>query len=73
LVDTTPPRIRLVSRSRAQFRTNEPATVTATWGTRRLTKHVRAGYFSLPSLRGARHFSLTATDALGNKTRPLRL
>jgi hypothetical protein len=73
VVDTTPPRLRLVSRSRAQFWTNEPAKVTATWGTRRLTKHVRAGYFSLPPLRGARHFSLTATDALGNKTRPLRL
>ena len=55
-----------------QFWTNEPATVTASWGARRLTKHVRAGYFSLPSLRGARHFSVTAIDALGNKTVPLR-
>ena len=72
VVDTTPPRLRLVSRSRAQFWTNEPATVTATWGTRRLTKRVRAGYFSLPALRAARHFSVTATDALGNKTPTLR-
>jgi len=72
VVDTTPPRLRLVSRSRMQFWTNEPATVTASWGARRLTKHVRAGYFSLPSVRGARHFSVTAIDALGNKTVPLR-
>jgi len=72
VVDTTPPRLRLVSRARAQFWTNEPALVTAAWGTRRLTKHVRAGSFSLPSLRGARHFSVTATDAVGNKTPALR-
>jgi hypothetical protein len=68
VVDTTPPRLRLVSRSRLQFWTNEPATVTAAWGTRRLTKRVKAGYFTLPSLRGAAHFSVTATDAVGNKT-----
>ena len=72
VVDTTPPRLRLVSRARAQFWTSEPALVTATWGTRRLTKHVRAGSFSLPSLRGARHFSVTAADAVGNKTPALR-
>ena len=72
VVDTTPPHLRLVSRSRPQFWTNEPALVTASWGARRLTKHVRAGYFSLPSLRGARHFSVTATDAVGNKSPPLR-
>ena len=72
VVDTKPPRLRLVSRSRLQFWTNEPAAVTVSWGTRRLTKHVRAGYFGLPFLRGARHFTLTATDAVGNKTPPLR-
>jgi N-acetylmuramoyl-L-alanine amidase/FlgD Ig-like domain len=73
VIDTTPPRMRLVSRSRLLFWTNEPAAVTVTWGTRRLTKHVRAGYFGLPFLRGARHFILTAKDALGNKTQPLRV
>jgi hypothetical protein len=72
VVDTTPPRLRLVSRSRLRFWTSEPATVTATWGARRLTKRVKAGYFSLPSMRGARHFSVTATDAVGNKSTPLR-
>jgi hypothetical protein len=72
VVDTTPPRLRLVSRARMQFWTNEPATVTATWGTRRLTKRIKAGYFSLPSMRGAKHFSVTATDAVGNKASPLR-
>jgi hypothetical protein len=73
VVDTTPPRLRLVSRSRLRFWTNEPATVTAAWGSRRLTKRVRAGYFILLPLRGARHFTVTATDAVGNKGPPLRL
>jgi hypothetical protein len=72
VVDTTAPRLRLVSRARMQFRANEPATLTATWGTRRLTKRVKAGYFSVPSMRGAKHFSVTATDAVGNKTPALR-
>jgi hypothetical protein len=72
VVDTTAPRLRLVSRSRLQFWTNEPATITASFGTRRATKHVRAGYFSVPFLRGARHFTLVATDAVGNKSLALR-
>jgi hypothetical protein len=67
VVDTTPPRLRLVSRSRLRFWTNEPATITASWATRRLTKGVRAGYFTLPFLRGARHFTVSATDAVGNR------
>jgi flagellar hook assembly protein FlgD len=66
VVDTTPPRLRLVSRSRLQFWTNEPATVTASFGSRRVSRRVRAGYFTLPFLRGARHFTVTATDAVGN-------
>jgi len=73
VVDTTPPRLRIVSRARLRFWTNEPATVTASWGARRVTKRVRAGYFRLPVLRGARHFTLTATDAVGNKAAPLRV
>jgi hypothetical protein len=28
---------------------------------------VRAGYFTLAILRGARHFTVVATDAVGNK------
>jgi flagellar hook assembly protein FlgD len=66
VVDTAPPRLRLVSRSRLRFSTNEPATVTATFGSRRVVRRVRAGYFTFPFLRGARHFTLTATDAVGN-------
>jgi flagellar hook assembly protein FlgD len=73
VVDTKPPRLRLVSRSRLQFWTNEPSTLTVSWGTRRLTKRVGAGYFKLPFLRGARHFSVTAVDAAGNKSAPLRV
>jgi hypothetical protein len=72
VVDTTPPRLRLASRARLRFWTNEPATVTAAWGSRRLTRRVRAGYFTLAPLRGARHFTVTATDAVGNKGPPLR-
>jgi hypothetical protein len=71
-VDTTPPRLRLVSRARAQFWTNEPATVTATFSGRRLSKRVRAGYFSVPVLRRAKRFTVLATDALGNKSVALR-
>src|SRR5881392_990095 len=68
VVDTKPPRLRLVSRSRLRFWTNEPAAVTVTFGSRRAAKRVRAGYFTLPVLRGARHFTVVATDAVGNKT-----
>jgi hypothetical protein len=71
-VDTSPPRLRLVSRARAQFWTNEPATVTATYSGRRLSKRVRAGYFSVPVLRRAKHFTVLATDALGNRSVALR-
>jgi hypothetical protein len=67
VLDTTPPRVRLVSRARLRFWTNEPAVVAVTFGSRRAAKHVRAGYFTLPVLRGARHFTLVATDAVGNK------
>ncbi|HKA26961.1 MAG TPA: N-acetylmuramoyl-L-alanine amidase [Gaiellaceae bacterium] len=66
VVDTRPPRLRLASRSRLRFWTNEPATVTASFGSRRVVRRVRAGYFTLPFLRGARHFTLTATDSVGN-------
>jgi hypothetical protein len=72
IVDTTPPRLRLVSRSRLRFWASEPATVTASFGSRRVAKRVRAGYFSFPALRAARHFTLVAADAAGNKGRPLR-
>jgi hypothetical protein len=37
-----------------------------------VTKRVKAGYFSVPSMRGAKHFSVVATDAVGNKTPALR-
>jgi hypothetical protein len=72
VVDTKPPRLRLVSRTRLQFWTNEAATVRASVGAPRVTKRVRPGYFSIPALRGARHFTVIATDAVGNKAPPLR-
>jgi len=72
VVDTTAPRLRLVSRPRMQFWTNEPATLTATWGTRRVTKRVKAGYFQRALHARREHFSVTATDAVGNKTPALR-
>ena len=72
VVDTTPPRLRLVARSRGKFWISERATVSASFGGRRVTRRVRAGYFTIPALRVARHFTLVATDAVGNKSRPLR-
>ena len=71
-VDTTAPRLRLASRSRLQFWISERATVTASFGARRVSKSVRRGYFSFPAFRGARHFSLTARDPAANVSRPLR-
>jgi hypothetical protein len=71
VVDTTPPRLRLVSKARLQFWTNEASTVTVTFGGRRLAKRVGAGYFSFPLLRRSKHFSVVATDAAGNKSKPL--
>jgi flagellar hook assembly protein FlgD len=71
-VDTTAPRLRLASRKRMQFWVGEPATVTATFGTRRVVRSVRRGYFSYPAFRRARRFALVATDAAGNESRPLR-
>jgi hypothetical protein len=72
VVDTTAPRLRLVSRARARFWISEQATVTASFGGRRVRKRVRAGYFSIPALRTARHFTLVAADLVANKSRPLR-
>ena len=71
-VDRTPPRLRLVSRARMQFWSSEPATISASFDGRRVSKHVRRGYFSFPLMRGARHFALVGTDAVGNTSRPLR-
>jgi hypothetical protein len=72
VVDTTPPRLRLVSRSSSRFWISEPGLITATFAGRRVAKSVRAGYFVFPALRGARHFTLIATDRAGNKSSPLR-
>jgi hypothetical protein len=71
-VDTTPPRLRLVSLRRLQFWISEPGTVSARFGARVVSRNVRRGYFSFPAFRGARHFTLTATDPLGNAGRALR-
>jgi flagellar hook assembly protein FlgD len=71
-VDTTPPRLRLVSRAKLRFWVSEAGKVTALFGGRRVVKSVARGFFGLPLLRGARHFSLIATDLLGNKSLVLR-
>ena len=59
-----------LSRAKLRFRSSEAATVSAYFDGRRVIKRVRAGTFGFPRIR-ARHFSLTAADALGNKSRPL--
>jgi hypothetical protein len=71
-VDTTPPRLRLVSLQRMQFWISEPARVGARFGASSVSRNVRRGYFSFPGFRRARHFVLTATDPLGNVSRALR-
>jgi flagellar hook assembly protein FlgD len=68
-VDTTPPRLRLVSRARGQFWIAEPAKLTAVYKGRRVTKTVRRGYFTIPALRAKHGFTLTATDGVGNTSR----
>ncbi|MDQ2984627.1 MAG: N-acetylmuramoyl-L-alanine amidase [Actinomycetota bacterium] len=68
LVDTTAPKIRLVSRPKLLFRSSEPALIVARVSGRTITKHVGRGLFRLPG-RGARHLSLVATDAVGNRSR----
>ena len=67
VVDTAPPRVRLVSRSKLRFWSSEPATVTARFDGHRVVKRVRRGVFGFPLWRRARHFRLTATDAAGNE------
>jgi hypothetical protein len=71
-VDATPPRLRLVSLRRMQFWISEPATVSARIGDAVLSRNVRRGFFSFPAFRGARHFTLSAVDRLGNSGRSLR-
>jgi N-acetylmuramoyl-L-alanine amidase len=72
-VDTTAPRVRLVSLRRMQFWISEAATVTASFGRRRVSKAVKPGYFSFPLFRGrVAHFGLTATDRVGNRSARLR-
>jgi flagellar hook assembly protein FlgD len=71
-VDTTPPRLRLVSRARMQFWLSEAATVTARVRGRRIVRRFRRGYFSIPAFRSRRGFVVVATDAVGNVSRPLR-
>jgi hypothetical protein len=71
-VDTTAPKLRLASRARLQFWISERATVSAVFGGRRVSRNVRRGYFSFPAFRKSRHFTISATDPVGNAGRPLR-
>jgi N-acetylmuramoyl-L-alanine amidase len=71
-LDTTAPRLRLVSLRRMQFWISEGGRVSARIGGAVLSRNVRRGYFSFPAFRHTRHFTLGATDALGNVGRPLR-
>jgi flagellar hook assembly protein FlgD len=71
-VDTTPPRLRLASLARMQFWISEPATFSARFGARTVSRNVRRGYFSFPAFRRAKHFTVRAADPLGNASRVLR-
>jgi hypothetical protein len=73
-VDTTPPRLRLLSRSLPQFSINEPATITAVFDDSRtvVRRRLVPGRFTIPSGGPFSRFRVTARDFAGTETRPLQ-
>jgi hypothetical protein len=73
-VDTTPPRLRLLSRSLPQFSIDEPATITAVFDDSRtvVRRRLVPGRFTIPSGGPFSRFRVTARDFAGNETRPLQ-
>jgi hypothetical protein len=69
-VDTTPPRVTVLSYANMRFRLSEPVTLTLVVGTQRYTRHVRkpaTTQFWLKVKPAA--YTLLAVDAAGNVTR----
>jgi N-acetylmuramoyl-L-alanine amidase/FlgD Ig-like domain len=73
-VDTTPPRLRLLSRLIPQFSIDEPATITAVFDDSRtvVRRRLVPGRFTIPSGGPFSRFRVTARDFAGNETRPLQ-
>jgi hypothetical protein len=69
-IDTTPPRLRLLSLRKLLFWISEPATVTVELDGKKLTKTVFRGRFRLPPRRFER-LSAVAVDRAGNQSRRL--
>jgi len=65
-VDTTKPRLRLVSAAARRFSVNEAVTVVGTIGGARIEAKVGPGRFTLPAPAG--RIAITAWDAAGNRT-----
>ena len=73
-VDTTPPRLRLVSGQLLRFSINEPGTITVVLdGTRTVVyRRLIPGRFTIASGGPFTRFRATARDFAGNETRPLQ-
>ncbi len=70
-IDTTPPRLRVISFRRLRFTVNETAVIQLTVNGRRIVRTVRAGAFSF-HFAGVRTVRISARDAAGNVSRTLR-
>jgi hypothetical protein len=73
-VDTTPPRLRLVSGQLLRFSINEPGTITVVLDGTRTVVHRRLipGRFTIPSGGPFTRFRATARDFAGNETPPIQ-
>jgi len=70
-VDTTPPRISLVSLRPLRLRLSEAAELALTVNGRRLAGQNAAGVIRISGVRAARTVRAVATDSAGNRSRPL--
>jgi N-acetylmuramoyl-L-alanine amidase/FlgD Ig-like domain len=72
-VDTTPPRLRVLSGPQLRFSINEPGFVTVVLDDSRTLVHRRLipGRFTIPGGGSFTRFRATARDFVGNETRPL--
>jgi hypothetical protein len=72
VIDTTPPRLRLVSLRRLSFRVSEPATLTLDVNGTRVVRAVRAGLVRVPFAGVPTQLTAVAVDAAGNRSKAVR-
>jgi hypothetical protein len=72
VLDTLPPRLRILSVRRLLFWLSEPATVRLGVDGAKVVKLERAGRFHVPHRGPAHHVSAVAIDAAGNQSPPVR-